>query len=478
VSLLDFLFQLANDLTLFLFIIVIFLYLLLHQIFIISLALFVVLGLITKTHENWESFEKELTKLNLTPLSDSRFESYLNHRLNRTTEAFSETRSNSSSVSKSSMSSNVSSVKLPTVDNTKAKLSQVDNLKLVKCAFDEAALVALLVKKLFGGDDKKLEGHVSLHVGMLQQLRAFLVLLREDEASDGLVIGEVKIQKKFVLPFLKSLVRGKGMHFAVDVTTHKLSAVLSIKSIRKTVGGLADFIFHSTGQNDDAFLTELTDNLVRALLEFKPPYGAMKAHSWDAWDQTVFEALELRQMRGGLCAKVGVMDLIASGVVIADSLATDDLTLGTVRIYSRCVKARQVVLHMLLLLCDLSMDELDSITMDNGGELIFTEEDGAAPADNTDAVVAGATTSTSAGAQGMVTRSSKGGEKSTSVASTSCDDKTGLCRPMVPIDDHACVCGPVVDPVSTLPPQPVRAVLAPLTTANLNMHNMRMDCEF
>jgi hypothetical protein len=117
---------------------------------------------------------------------------------------------------------------------------------------------------------------------------------------------------------------------------------------------------------------------------------------------------QLREIRGQDChipAVVGIMDGIASGIVIAEPRRIDDTTLGNVRIYSRCIHARSVVLHMLLLMCDMSLHEFDSISFRYEGECIVAEAE-----DGTSAVDAGAdgTPSATDSFPGMITRSKSG----------------------------------------------------------------------
>jgi len=361
------------------------------------------------------------------------------------------------------MSASVKSKK--TTKNTDVRLVDVGGLKLLKYAFDEDALRELLTGKLFEGNREKLNAHVTEFALRLQKLRALFVKIKHDDG--GVAIGEVKVQNQHMGPFLNALAADFNvMTMTGNKRFMKLSTDLLIGGTMITVNGATDLIFCSTTKS---LILDIGDASVRSLLEFKPPYGAMMSFPWVAWDQTVIEAVQFRAMRrtAGIDkpAMVGITDGIASGIVIAEPVMDGDSTLGIVRIYSRCVKAHEVVLHMLLLMCDLTMEEINHISAENGGKLILTEDE--APS-ATDTSTVNATATSAPPTSGMVTRS-KGVDNHPSSSS-----ETGHCRSSGGIvKQHPG--GRDADAHDVRTGSSPRGVLASLTTANLDKHMNEMD---
>ena len=396
---------------------------------------------------DFDSLEADLSKLKLLAVTDSSFSDYLGNRVGRMTGDYADTRTNSDSTSMSSRSESQTN-SLPRISNTSASLTNVADLRVCRYTFNESELCKLIVTKLFNGNRESFEEHVTQFTQKLQNMRALFVRLK-NVGGDGVSIGELKLQKKFFAPFLNALVNGTSSGAYVSLTQIKLDMTCSYANIPTEIHGKSDFAFH----RGEEFVTDVVH--VLSLLEYKPPYGKMMTLPWVAWDQTVFQALQLWKGKGkdNNCsdhlAIVGIMDGIASGIVVAESL-------NAVRIYSRSVEARSVILHMLLLICpEVTMTELDIISVENGC-IIFAEDD-----------AEGAVASPMTGTGGrMTTRSSNVENNLSSTKSNGNIESFRSFRHFAEDYVDSCDCGTVFGGPSK------RVILADLTADNLYLHNI------
>lgn len=436
-----------------------------HVILRVVLVDFLPLQLATSDFENWEAVEALLDRLGIQPVDDNIFVDYLTgRRINRNTGNYAESRSESD-INSSSQStttgpqSDTGQNVVKKMNNTSVRLSNVRGLNMVVHAFDEDSLIRFLAMKLFDGSEDLLEKCVEKAVNRLQRMRCVFQLMRitgRGHESGGLAIGEVKIQSRYILPFFTEL--SLGTNCMVELRDMKLHMNLSIGATDYKVRGTSDFVFRGT----NGVLTEVGDSELRSLCEFKPPWGAMMAFPGESWDQAVVQALQLREMRGRACRKpavVGITDGIASGLVIAEPRHEDDQTLGTVRIYSRCVTARSVVLRMLMLMCDVAIEELDTLSVKLEGDLIVAAAEDGASANEAGADVA--PSSSASFPDGMVTGCKGNYNKPAGVG-----DKPEASMSYRDVSERCASC------MYPLPPD--RVILRPLTESNLRLHAAQM----
>lgn len=243
-------------------------------------ALDALINILTAEYLDFDSLESDLNKLNLKAVTDEDFNNYLGNRTGCMTENYVNNRTNSESTSENSTSQ---SLTLSKERNTTASLANVADLKLLWCAFNEDDLCTLLADKLFDCDRGRLELHVSKFAQKMQKMRALFIRLKMSK-SEGLTMGEMKVQKQFFHPFLNALIESEGRHASSTQLTLKIA--LEYKDVTTEITGKSDFAFSSAD-----FVNGVDD--VNSILEYKPPYGKMMSLSWAAWDQTVFQALQL-----------------------------------------------------------------------------------------------------------------------------------------------------------------------------------------
>ena len=227
------------------------------------------------------------------------------------------------------MPSNETGPTLPKERNTAASLANVADLKLLRCAFNEDDLCTLLADKLFDCDRGRLELHVTKFAQKLQKMRALFIRLKMSK-GEGLAMGEIKVQKQFFHPFLNALIESEGHH--VSSTQLALKIALEYKDVTTEIIGKSDFAFSSAD-----FVNGVDD--VNSLLEYKPPYGKMMSLSWVAWDQTVFQALQLREMWGRIARDL--LSLV-SWMGLRAALLLRNHVLSMISHWVMCVSTRAV----------------------------------------------------------------------------------------------------------------------------------------